>query len=109
MVPGYRVAGKTGTALIAGKKGYSEKRYISSFVGMAPVSDPRVIVGVFIHDPDIHKGYYGAAVAAPLFAKVLETSLRLLNVPPDEDTVTDNEFIAKKNSQPLEPVHDETL
>lgn len=108
MVPGYRVAGKTGTALIAGKQGYSEKRYISSFVGMAPVSDPRVIVGVFIHDPDIHKGYYGAAVAAPLFSKVLETSLRLLNVPPDEDTVSDNEFIAKKTIEPLEPAH-ETL
>jgi cell division protein FtsI (penicillin-binding protein 3) len=108
MVPGYRVAGKTGTALIAGKQGYSEKRYISSFVGMAPVSDPRVIVGVFIHEPDNHKGYYGAAVAAPLFSKVLETSLRLLNVPPDENTVSDNEFIAKKNPQLVEPAH-ETL
>jgi cell division protein FtsI (penicillin-binding protein 3) len=108
MVPGYRVAGKTGTALIAGKQGYSEKRYISSFVGMAPVSDPRIIVGVFIHEPDTHKGYYGAAVAAPLFSKVLETSLRLLNVPPDEDTASENEFIAKKNTQLLEPAH-ETL
>jgi cell division protein FtsI (penicillin-binding protein 3) len=75
---------------------------------MAPVSDPRVIVGVFIHEPDNHKGYYGAAVAAPLFSKVLETSLRLLNVPPDENTVSDNEFIAKKNPQLVEPAH-ETL
>lgn len=93
MVPGYRVAGKTGTALIAGKKGYSDKKYISSFVGMAPVSNPRVIVAVFIHEPNTKKGYYGAAVAAPLFAKVMETSLRILNVEPDETTVAQNEIL----------------
>lgn len=84
MVPGYRVAGKTGTALMAGKKGYSDKKYISSFVGMAPVSNPKFIIAVFIQDPDRHKGYYGAAVAAPLFAKVMEMSLRLFNVPYDD-------------------------
>ena len=98
MVPGFRVAGKTGTALIAGKQGYSDKRYISSFVGMAPVSNPRVIVAVFIHEPNTHKGYYGAAVAAPLFAKVLETSLRLLNVAPDEKTVAENKFLNQSSS-----------
>jgi len=98
MVPGFRVAGKTGTALIAGKQGYSDKRYISSFVGMAPVSNPRVIVAVFIHEPNTHKGYYGAAVAAPLFAKVLETSLRLLNVTPDEKTVAENKFLNQSSS-----------
>jgi cell division protein FtsI (penicillin-binding protein 3) len=84
-VPGYRVAGKTGTALMAGKKGYSDKKYISSFVGIAPVSNPRIIVAVFINNPNIHKGYYGAAVAAPLFSKVMELSLRLLNVPYDNE------------------------
>lgn len=84
MVPGYRVAGKTGTALMAGKNGYADKKYISSFVGIAPVSNPQFIVAVFIQDPDRHKGYYGAAVAAPLFAKVMEMSLRLFNVPFDE-------------------------
>jgi cell division protein FtsI (penicillin-binding protein 3) len=93
MVPGYRVAGKTGTALIAGKQGYSEKRYISSFVGMAPVSDPRVIVAVFIHEPNTHKGYYGAAVAAPLFSHVLDASLRMLNVAPDAETASQNTFL----------------
>jgi cell division protein FtsI (penicillin-binding protein 3) len=93
MVPGYRVAGKTGTALIAGKQGYSEKRYISSFVGMAPVSDPRVIVAVFIHEPNTHKGYYGAAVAAPLFSQVLDASLRMLNVAPDAETASQNAFL----------------
>ena len=93
MVAGYRVAGKTGTALIAGKQGYSDKRYISSFVGMAPVSDPRVIVAVFIHEPNMRKGYYGAAVAAPLFSQVLDASLRMLNVTPDAQTASQNTFL----------------
>jgi cell division protein FtsI (penicillin-binding protein 3) len=82
-VPGYRVAGKTGTARIAGKKGYATKQYVSSFVGIAPVSNPRLIVAVFIHNPT-HGGYYGAAVAAPLFAKVMSTALRLEEVIPDQ-------------------------
>lgn len=82
MVPGYRVAGKTGTARIAGKKGYADKRYIASFVGIAPVSDPRLIVAVFIHDPT-HGGYYGAQVAGPLFSKVMGSALRILDIQPD--------------------------
>ena len=91
MVPGYRVAGKTGTALIAEKGGYADKKYISSFVGIAPVSKPRLIVAVFIHEPDFHRGYYGAAVAAPLFQKVMDMSLRLLNVPSDQHTMHKDE------------------
>ena len=86
MIDGYRVAGKTGTALIAGKNGYSDKNYIASFVGIAPVSHPRIIVAVFINEPDYHLGYYGAAVAAPLFKSVMAQSLRLLNVAPDDLT-----------------------
>jgi len=82
MVPGYRVAGKTGTARVAGKKGYGELRYLSSFVGIAPVSNPRLIVAVFIHEPS-KGGYYGAAVAAPLFANVMGTALRIMHVPSD--------------------------
>ncbi|GGI79754.1 peptidoglycan D,D-transpeptidase FtsI family protein [Legionella impletisoli] len=84
-VPGYRVAGKTGTARIAGKKGYSADRHIASFVGIAPVSNPRLIVAVVIHEPS--KGsYYGGALAAPLFAKVMAAALRILDIPPDEAT-----------------------
>lgn len=82
-VPGYRIAGKTGTARIAGKNGYDEKRYISSFIGVAPVSDPRLIVAVIIHEPS-RNGYYGGAVAAPLFSKVMGASLRILDIPPDQ-------------------------
>ena len=82
-VPGYRVAGKTGTARIAGKKGYEEHKYISSFVGIAPVSNPRLIVAVFIHEPT-RGGYYGAQVASPLFASVMTAALRTLDIPPDK-------------------------
>jgi cell division protein FtsI (penicillin-binding protein 3) len=81
-VAGYRVAGKTGTARIAGKHGYQEKRYIASFVGIAPVSNPRIAVAVIIHEPS-RKGYYAAAVAAPLFSKVMGDALRLFDIPPD--------------------------
>ena len=84
-VPGYRVAGKTGTARVAGKRGYSERRYIGSFIGIAPVSNPRLIVAVIINEPS-KGGYYGAAVAAPLFAKVMTMALRILDVQPDQPT-----------------------
>jgi cell division protein FtsI (penicillin-binding protein 3) len=82
-VPGYRVAGKTGTARIAGKKGYEENRHIASFVGIAPVSKPKLIVVVIIQEPS-RNGYYAAAVAAPLFAKVMGAALRILDIPLDQ-------------------------
>ena len=84
-VAGYRVAGKTGTSRIAGKKGYEENRHIASFVGIAPVSQPRLIVAVIVHEPT-RGGYYAAAVAAPLFSKIMGASLRMLDVPPDQMT-----------------------
>ncbi|MBA3537953.1 MAG: penicillin-binding protein 2 [Tatlockia sp.] len=84
-VPGYRVAGKTGTAQIAGKNGYDKHRHIASFVGIAPVSDPRLVISVVIHEPT-KNGYYAAAVAAPLFAQVMSGALRILDVPPDQTT-----------------------
>jgi len=82
-VPGYRVAGKTGTAWVAGKDGYKDKKYTASFIGIAPVSKPKFVVVVIIHEPS-RKGYYAAAVAAPLFAKVMSGALRLFNIPTDE-------------------------
>lgn len=83
-VPGYRVAGKTGTSKIAKEGGYEERRYISSFVGIAPVTDPRLIVAVVIHDPR-GKQYYGGAVSGPAFEKIMEGTLRILDVPPDAE------------------------
>lgn len=82
-IPGFRVAGKTGTARIAGKNGYQDRRYIASFVGIAPVSRPRLIVVVVIQEPT-KNSYYGAQVAAPLFAQVMSGALRILDVPPDK-------------------------
>jgi cell division protein FtsI (penicillin-binding protein 3) len=80
-VPGYRVAGKTGTARKAENGGYSRKKYVSSFVGFAPVAHPKLIVAVMVDEP--MKGYYGAQVAAPVFSDIVGKALHQLNVPPD--------------------------
>ena len=80
-VAGYRVAGKTGTAYIAGPHGYNKKRHMASFVGIAPVSDPQLVVTVVIRDPQ--RQDYGGLVAAPAFAHVMGGALRKLGVVPD--------------------------
>lgn len=81
-VKGYQVAGKTGTARIAGENGYLVDHHIGSFVGLAPVSQPRLIVIVVIKDPS--KGtYWGGEIAAPTFSEIMGGALRVLNVPPD--------------------------
>ncbi|HSO06422.1 MAG TPA: penicillin-binding protein 2 [Pelomicrobium sp.] len=81
-VPGYRTAGKTGTArkLVDGQ--YVRDRYVASFVGLAPASRPRVVVAVMIDEPSTGE-YYGGIVAAPVFARVVEGALRVLDVAPD--------------------------
>ena len=81
-VAGYRVAGKTGTAHKLEGKGYATDRYVSSFVGFAPVSSPRLIVAVMIDEPTAGQ-YYGGAVAAPVFSQVMAGALRLMAVTPD--------------------------
>lgn len=81
-VSGYTVAGKTGTAHKLEGKGYAENRYVSSFVGMAPASHPRIIIAVMIDEPSAGQ-YYGGAVAAPVFSEVAAGTLRFLAVPPD--------------------------
>lgn len=85
-VPGYRIAGKTGTAHKAQQNGYDRSRYISTFAGIAPVSDPRLVMVVMIDEPKAGQ-FYGGAVAAPLFGTVMESALRLLKVPPDRPDV----------------------
>lgn len=80
-VAGYRVAGKTGTAHKLSGAHYVDK-YVASFVGMAPASDPRVIVAVMIDEPN-DRQYYGGLVAAPVFSQVAGATLHLLNVPND--------------------------
>jgi cell division protein FtsI (penicillin-binding protein 3) len=82
-VSGYRVAGKTGTVRKAGPRGYTEDRYLAVFAGIAPVSDPRLVMVVVIDEP-AGEEYYGGQVAAPVFGRVMAGALRLLNLPPDD-------------------------
>jgi cell division protein FtsI (penicillin-binding protein 3) len=82
-VPGFRVAGKTGTVKKTGARGYEESVYMSLFAGMAPASDPRLVMVVMIDEPSAGE-YYGGAVAAPVFSSVMEGALRMLNVAPDQ-------------------------
>lgn len=83
-IPGYRVAGKTGTSHKLEDGVYTNK-YVSSFVGMAPASDPRLIVAVMVDEPSNGK-HYGGEVAAPVFAQVMVGALRTLGVAPDAAT-----------------------
>ncbi|ENO85741.1 peptidoglycan D,D-transpeptidase FtsI family protein [Thauera linaloolentis] len=80
-VAGYRVGGKTGTALKI-ENGRYVKRYIASFVGFAPVSNPRLVVAVMIDEPSAGS-YYAGTVVGPLFSRIMEGSLRSLGVAPD--------------------------
>nr|WP_255210576.1 penicillin-binding transpeptidase domain-containing protein [Methylogaea oryzae] len=83
-VSGYRVAGKTGTVKkSAATGGYTEGSYLSLFVGMAPASDPKLVMVVMIDEPSAGE-YYGGSVAAPVFSTVMSGALRLLNVAPDQ-------------------------
>ncbi len=90
-VIGYRVAGKTGTAHKLSGRHYINK-YISSFVGLAPASNPRLIVGVMIDEPGAGE-YYGGTVAAPAFSEVMGQSLRTLGVMPDLEMIPKNEGV----------------
>ncbi len=82
-VPGYRVAGKTGTVRKSGIGGYAEDSYLSLFAGMVPASNPRLAMVVVINDPRGDE-YYGGLVAAPVFGRVMSGALRLLDVAPDD-------------------------
>ena len=81
-IMGWRVGGKTGTAHKQENGGYAPDKYLSSFVGIAPMSAPRLVVAVMIDEPAAGQ-HYGGTVAAPLFAQVVQGALRLLGVPHD--------------------------
>ena len=79
-VPGYRIAGKTGTAEKPEAGGYSKFKFFSSFIGFAPARSPRLLVGVMVDEP---KGaYYGGEVAAPAFERIMEFALPYLRIAP---------------------------
>ncbi|WP_019555745.1 peptidoglycan D,D-transpeptidase FtsI family protein [Thiomicrorhabdus arctica] len=82
-IPGYRVAGKTGTVHKTKRGGYEENSYMALFAGIVPVSDPQFIMAISVNEPS--RGvYYGGLVAAPIFKEVMQEALRLRNVAPDK-------------------------
>ncbi|MFC5437296.1 peptidoglycan D,D-transpeptidase FtsI family protein [Rhodanobacter umsongensis] len=81
-IANYSVAGKTGTAHKANAGGYAKSNYTAAFAGIVPASNPR-LVGVVVVDNPQKGSYYGGTVSGPVFAKVMEGALRLLDVPPD--------------------------
>lgn len=82
LVPGYRVAGKTGTAEIPVPGGYSETETNASFVGWGPVDDPQFLVYVWLEKPETSP--WGSIVAAPVFSEAVQRLVVLLNIPPDD-------------------------
>jgi cell division protein FtsI/penicillin-binding protein 2 len=81
LVPGYRVAGKTGTAQIPTDYGYDETHTNASFIGWGPVDDPQFMVYVWLQKPSA--SIWSSETAAPVFAQVAEQTVILLNIPPD--------------------------
>jgi cell division protein FtsI (penicillin-binding protein 3) len=79
---GYSVGGKTGTARKQEGKGYSDKKYRSWFVGLAPIDKPRIVVAVMVDEPG-NGVFYGGQVAAPVFSETVQQTLRILGVQPD--------------------------
>ncbi|MDY6890947.1 MAG: penicillin-binding transpeptidase domain-containing protein [Pseudomonadota bacterium] len=82
-VEGYRVGGKTGTVHKASGGGYAEDRYVAVFAGIAPLTNPRLVIAVMVDNPKGQE-YFGGLVAAPVFSRIAAGALRLLNVPPDD-------------------------
>jgi len=80
-IPGYTVAGKTGTAQKPGPHGYEPGKYTATFVGMVPAREPRLVVLVTVDEPT--RAIFGGVVAAPAFAQIASFDLQYLEVPPD--------------------------
>jgi cell division protein FtsI/penicillin-binding protein 2 len=81
LVPGYRVAGKTGTAEIPGPTGYSSDVTNASFAGWGPIDDPKFLVYIWLEKP--RTSIWGSVVAAPVFSDVVKSLVVLMNIPPD--------------------------
>jgi len=79
-IEGYNVGGKTGTAQKVANGHYDPTKWVSSFVGVVPAEDPRLVIMVIMDEPQ--GGHLGGAVAAPIFKEIAEQSLRYLHVPP---------------------------
>jgi len=92
---GFRVGGKTGTSHKVEGKGYAANKYRAFFVGLAPISAPRIVVAVMVDEPSTG-GHYGGEVAAPVFSTIVSETLRSLNISPD---LTDRTLV--QSSEPM--------
>ena len=84
-VPGYTLAGKTGTAQVAENGTYSATKFVASFVGFAPAQNPKLLVAIVVNQPS-QGSYYGGTVAAPAFGEIAKFALPYLGIPPDQGT-----------------------
>ena len=81
-VPGFKVAGKTGTAHKPERGGYAKNKYVASFVGFAPAERPKFVIAVMVDEPSAGK-HYGGQVAAPVFAQIANDALRRSQISPN--------------------------
>ncbi|CAG7599217.1 peptidoglycan D,D-transpeptidase FtsI family protein [Candidatus Vallotia tarda] len=99
-VPGYRVGGKSGTTYKHVGRGYDHSKYRASFIGIAPLPHPRIVVAVSIDEPTAGS-HFGGRVSGPVFSEIVSDTLRLLNVPPN---MSYNQIIVGKDSQSITKV-----
>lgn len=97
-IPGYRIAGKTGTSYIY--RGGGQQGYTASFIGMAPAENPQLIVAVIIQDPK-KGGYYGGVASAPVFRQVMSFALEKLGIRPSVEPA--DPFPLKEGQAPVKP------
>ncbi|MGN6084275.1 peptidoglycan D,D-transpeptidase FtsI family protein [Trinickia sp.] len=111
-VPGYRVGGKSGTAYVHTAHGYDRSKYRASFVGMAPMPNPRIVVAVSIDQPTAGS-HFGGYVSGPVFSGIVGDTLRALNVPPDmpvkQLVVSDDSVKAAGKGAPFAPARAMTV
>jgi len=84
----YTVAGKTGTAQKAEHGIYAPGKYFASFIGFFPADNPELCISVMMDEPDLHKGYYGGQIAAPIFKQIAERAANYLNIRPEDNPET---------------------
>ncbi|OLE37898.1 MAG: hypothetical protein AUG48_03140, partial [Actinobacteria bacterium 13_1_20CM_3_68_9] len=96
-VPGYTLAGKTGTAQVAVNGGYSNTKFVASFVGFAPAQNPQLLVAVVVDEPQ--GNYYGGVVAAPAFGEIAKFALPYLQIQPDQKGAAASAAAASTTSQ----------
>lgn len=97
-VPGYRVAGKTGTAQRAVNGSYDDGRHTSWFAGFLPMPEPRLVIVVVIEDP-AERDYWASTVAAPVFSEIASAAVSILDIPPSADLISAESKMAEKQTR----------